>query len=242
MSKKQAARQKTKKGAASASSGKGAKRPSWLPLAIIGGVLLLAVVAGVWFMRSAREAPVSSVAAGAPGANPPQAKGSANAPVTIEEFGDYECPPCGSLYPELEKIKSDYGDRVRIIFRHYPLIRLHQNALDAAHAAEAAGLQGKFWEMHDRIYRGQKAWAGSSNARGVFADYARNIGLDTERFTRDMNGDEVDKRIVADHERARSLGVDSTPVIFVNGRKLPPAAQSARDVRAAIDSALGGKQ
>ena len=239
MSKKQAARQKAKKGAAAAAA---AKRPSWLPLAIIGGVLLVAVVAGVWFMRSTQEAPVLSVAAGAPGANPPQAKGSANAPVTIEEFGDYQCPPCGALYPELEKIKADYGDRVRLIFRHYPLVRIHPNALAAAHAAEAAGLQGKFWEMHDQLYRGQKAWSGSGNAQGAFAAYARNIGLDAERFARDMNGDETDKRIVADHERARSLGVDSTPVVFVNGRKLPSNAQTAKDVRAAIDEALGGKQ
>lgn len=237
MSKKQAARQKAKKGAAAA------KRPKRLPLVIIGGVLLIAVVAGVWLIRSAREAPAATpVAAGATGANPPQAKGSANAAVTIEEFGDYECPPCGALYPELEKIKADYGDRVRIIFRHYPLVRLHQNALAAAHAAEAAGLQGKFWEMHDRLYRGQKAWAGSGAAQAIFTDYARGIGLDAERFARDMNGDEADRRIVADHERARSLGVDSTPVIFVNGRKLPSNAQTARDVRAAIETALGGKQ
>ncbi|HLL71421.1 MAG TPA: thioredoxin domain-containing protein [Pyrinomonadaceae bacterium] len=244
MSKKQFARQKAKKGAAS-SPAKAAGRPSWLPLVIIGGALLAAVVAGVWLMRSTRDAPADAatqVAAGATGANPPQAKGSANAPVTIEEFGDYECPPCGALHPELEKIKADYGDRVRLVFRHYPLVRLHQNALAAAHAAEAAGLQGKFWEMHDRLYRGQKAWAGLGDARRIFTDYARDIGLDAERFARDMNGDEADRRIVADHERARSLGVNSTPVVFVNGRKLPPNAQAAKDVRAAIDTALGGKQ
>jgi protein-disulfide isomerase len=242
MSKKQAAKQKAKKGAVSSSTTTAARRPSLLPLVIIGGVLLVAVVAGLWLMRTAREAPVSSVAAGAPGANPPQAKGSASAPVTVEEFGDYQCPPCGLLYPELEKIKSDYGDRVRLIFRHYPLVRIHPNALAAAHAAEAAGLQGKFWEMHDQLYRGQNSWQHSSDARTNFAAYARSIGLDAERFARDMNGDEADKRIVADHERARSLGVDSTPVIFVNGRKLPAAAQTPKDVRAAIDSALGGKQ
>ncbi|HJR07495.1 MAG TPA: thioredoxin domain-containing protein [Pyrinomonadaceae bacterium] len=241
MSKKQVAKQNAKKGAA-ASSTAAERRPSLLPLVIIGGVLLVAVVAGVWLMRSAREAPITSVAAGAIGANPPQAKGSASAPVTIEEFGDYQCPPCGALYPELEKIKDEYGDRVRLIFRHYPLVRIHPNALAAAHAAEAAGLQGKFWEMHDQLYRGQKSWEHSSDARTSFAAYARSIGLDAERFARDMNGDDADKRIVADHERARSLGVDSTPVIFVNGRKLPAAAQTAKDIRTAIDGALGGKQ
>jgi protein-disulfide isomerase len=217
-------------------------RKSWLPFALIGGVLLLAIGGGLWFMRSARQTPTVSVAAGSPGANPPQAKGRADAPVTIEEFGDYQCPPCGALYPELEKIKADYGDGVRIVFRHYPLMRIHANALSAAHAAEAAGLQGKFWEMHDQLYRGQKSWQNSGDTRTAFAAYARTLGLDAERFMRDMNGGEVDTRIVADHERARSLGVDSTPVLFVNGRKLPPAAQTPRDLRAAIEDALGGKR
>jgi protein-disulfide isomerase len=240
MSKKQA-KHTPKRAAVGAATGAG--RKSWLPLALIGGVLLIALAAGVWLMRSqSGGAPAARVAAGSPGANPPQAKGPADAPVTIEEFGDYQCPPCGALYPELEKIKADYGDRVRLVFRHYPLVRLHPNALAAAHAAEAAGLQGKFWEMHDRLYRGQKSWEKAGDARAAFAAYARSLGLDAERFARDANSDIVDARVVADHERARSLGVDSTPVIFVNGRKLPPAAQTARDVRAAIDDALGGKR
>ena len=217
------------------------REKSWLPFALIGGVLVLAVVAGLWFTRSARQQPTVSVAAGSPGANPPQTKGRADAPVTIEEFGDYQCPPCGALYPELEKITADYGDRVRLVFRHYPLVRIHPNALAAAHAAEAAGLQGKFWQMHDQLYRGQKSWERAGDVRAAFAAYARSLGLDAERFARDMNGGEVDTRISADLERARSLGVDSTPVLFVNGRKLPYSAQTAKDLRAAIDGALGGK-
>ncbi|HEV7904218.1 MAG TPA: thioredoxin domain-containing protein, partial [Pyrinomonadaceae bacterium] len=104
------------------------------------------------------------------------------------------------------------------------------------------GLQGKFWEMHDQLYRGQKTWATSGDAAQAFAAYAHTLGLDAERLARDMNSDGVDTRIVADHERARSLGVDSTPVLFVNGRKLPPAAQTPRDLRAAIEDALGGKR
>lgn len=236
MSKKHA-RHTPKRVAATTSTG----RKSWLPVALIGCVLLIAVVAGVWLIRSQSGTPAVSVAAGSPGANPPQAKGRADAPVTIEEFGDYQCPPCAAIYPELEKIKEDYGERVRLVFRHYPLVRLHPNAHAAAHAAEAAGLQGKFWEMHDQLYRGQKSWEKTGDVRSAFVAYARRLGLNAERFARDMNSDNVDTRVVADHERARSLGVDSTPVIFVNGRKLPPAAQTARDVRAAIDSALGGK-
>lgn len=235
MSKKQAVRHRTK-GVAATSTG----RKSWLPLALIGGVLALAIVGGFWFMRSAQQTPTVSVAAGSPGANPPQVKGRADARVTIEEFGDYQCPPCGALYPELEKIMADYGDRVRLVFRHYPLVRIHPNALAAAHAAEAAGMQGKFWEMHDQLYRGQKSWERSGDVRGAFAAYARTLGLDAERFSRDMSGDAVDTRVTADHERAKSLGVDSTPVLFVNGRKLPFSAQTGKDLRAAVEAALGG--
>ena len=239
MSKRHARHTGAKRAATAATTTAG--RSSWLPFALIGGVLLVAVVAGVWLIRSTYEKPAVSVAEGSPGANPPQATGNASAPVTIEEFGDYQCPPCGALYPELEKIRADYGDRrVRLIFRHYPLVRIHPNALAAAHAAEAAGLQGKFWQMHDQLYRGQKSWEKSPDARTAFVAYARALGLDAERFARDLNNDETDRRIVADHERARSLGVDSTPVLFVNGRKLPPNTQTARDVRAAIDAALGG--
>ena len=238
MSKKQAVRQRAKR---VAPTSKG-RRKSWLPYALIGGVLLLAIVAGLWFMRSAQQTPAVSVASGSPGAQPPQVKGRADAPVTIEEFGDYQCPPCGSLHPELEKITADYGDRVRLIFRHYPLVRIHPNALTAAHAAEAAGLQGKFWEMHNQLYRGQKSWERAGDARSAFIAYARELGLDAERFARDMSGEGVDTRVVADHERARSLGVDSTPVIFVNGRKLTFTAQIGKDLRAAIDEALGGKR
>ena len=231
MSKKQV-RRGSKKAAAS-------PKRSWLPFALIGAVLLVAVVAGVWMMRSART-PVSSVAEGLSGANPPHSSGSASAPVTLEEFGDYQCPPCGAIYPELEKIKADYGDRLRLIFRQFPLTRIHPNALAAAHAAEAAALQGKFWQMHDQLYRNQKMWENSPDARTHFSNFARAIGLDAERFARDLDSEEVDKRVVADHERAKSLGVDGTPAFFLNGRKLPPS-QTGKDVRAAIDDALGGK-
>ncbi|MDX6271775.1 MAG: hypothetical protein QOD28_2998 [Acidobacteriota bacterium] len=221
-----------------------AGRPSWLPLALIAGVLLVAVVAGVWFWRSSRQTPITGIAQGAAGATPAWSIGSANAPVTIEEFGDYQCPPCGAVFPELEKIREDYGDRVRLVFRHYPLTRIHRNALAAAHAAEAAGLQGKFWEMHGQLYRGQKSWENATDADATarFAAYARTLGLDAERFARDVNSEAADKRVVADHERARSLGVDGTPTFFINGRQLPPNAISGKDVRAAIDEALGGKR
>ena len=140
------------------SSGKSAPpRRSPLPFVIIGAVLLAAVAVGAWYLYRAHQP--GAVASGLPGAQPAHSLGSDSAPVVLEEFGDYQCPPCGLMYPEVEKIKQDYGDQVRFVFRQNPLFRLHPHALLAAHAAEAAGLQGKFWEMHRAIFENQRAWS-----------------------------------------------------------------------------------
>jgi protein-disulfide isomerase len=165
-------------------------------------------------------------------------RGAANAQVTLEEFGDYQCPPCGALFHELKKIESEYGDRLRLIFRHYPITERHKNAVLAAHAAEAAGSQNKYWEMHDRLYETQKDWAETDSARSTFINYARDLKLDVERFTHDMDGDEADARISADRQRAQVLGVIGTPTLFVNGRQLKAEAMTPELIRKAIDFML----
>jgi protein-disulfide isomerase len=169
-------------------------------------------------------------------------RGPASAPVTLEEFGDYQCPPCGALFRELQKVESEYGDKLRFIFRHYPITERHKNALVAAHAAEAAGLQNKYWEMHDRLYDKQLEWAESDDARTIFINYARDLKLDAERFTRDMDAPQLDARIAADRQRAQSLGVIGTPTLFVNGRQLKAEAMTPELIRKAIDYMLSQKQ
>src|SRR5213079_1918744 len=111
-------------------------------------------------------APASQPPAQSAGATRPNVKVSS--PVVLEEYGDYQCPPCGLLYPELKKIEAEYGNQVQIVFHHFPLMTMHKNALAAAHAAEAARNQKKFWEMHDRLYRNQSAWADQENPRPIF--------------------------------------------------------------------------
>jgi protein-disulfide isomerase len=167
-------------------------------------------------------------------------RGPANAQVTLEEFGDYQCPPCGALFHELKKIESEYHDRLRLIFRHYPITDRHKNALLAAHAAEAAGAQNKYWEMHDRLYEKQRDWAETETdaARSTFVNYAREIGLDVARFTRDMDSTDADIRIAADRQRAQVLGVLGTPTLFVNGRQLKAEAMTPEMIRKAIDYML----
>lgn len=226
---------------------------SYLPFIIIGGALAaIAIVA--WFLlpisNTDRNPPLNlnngpataKPNAGLPGAQPPHVKGEESAALTIEEFGDYQCPPCGNLHPVLQKIEDDYGTRVRLIFRNFPLQQLHKNASTAARAAEAAGLQGKFWEMHDMIYEHQADWKDLPEPRTVYAGYASRLDLDVERFKADMEKPEIGARIVSDYRRGASLGVTGTPTLFINGRELP--ADKTLDqpkLRAEIDAALSGK-
>lgn len=213
----------------------------YLPFLIIVAGLVLAV--GLFFLLSSRgrrmNTPTSSNNAGAPGAHPPQVRGEANAPVTLEEFGDFQCPACGAFHPELKRIEAEFGPRLRVIFRHFPLTNIHRNALAASRAAEAAGMQGRFWEMHDWLYENQKAWSEAPDPLPLFNEAVRTFGLDVDRFTKDINSKEVRQRIIDDYNRGRSLGVGGTPTVYVNGQMVQDIAASS--IRDAINAALNGK-
>ena len=154
---------------------------------------------------------------GVPGAEPAHTKGPATAPAQIEEFGDFQCPPCGMFHPVLEQMEAEFGDQLRVTFREFPLVPTHQHALAAASSAEAAGLQGKFWEMHKLIYDHQNDWKGQFDVRPIFEGYAKQIGLDIDKYNRDVSSDFVAQRIFMDGRRAHSLGVQGTPTVFLNG-------------------------
>ena len=210
----------------------------YLPFIIIGGVLLAALAGGGLLLRARQQAqPLAKAAPGSPGAHPPHTRGSTRAAVSIEEFGDFQCQPCSILWPILQKIERAYGDRVSLTFRHRPLPQ-HRNAPEAARAAEAAGLQGRFWEMHDALYRNRAAWVNSSSVRSAFEAYATELGLNVEQFMRDLDSDIVRRRLDADRERGDSLKIDRTPVIFVNGELMPFSSSPEDDLRKAIDAAL----
>jgi protein-disulfide isomerase len=166
-------------------------------------------------------AQTSTAIPGVPGAEPPHVLGPANAPARLEEFGDFECPPCGMFHPILEKMHEEFGDQLQITFREFPLVPTHQHALAAASAAEAAGLQGRFWEMHDMLYEHQNEWKKQFDVRPIFEDYAKQIGLDVERYKRDISSDVVAQRVFMDGKRGHSMGVKGTPTVFLNGREVP---------------------
>ena len=188
-----------------------------LPYVIIIGVLVSALLM-VWYLkRSTAEAPrggppdssLPQPPAGSVrvGANPPHALGSVDAPVMLEEFGDFECQSCGQLHAVLKTIKDEFGSRFVIVFRQFPLQTVHPHAVASARAAEAAGLQGKFWEMHDLLYENQKVWHDASDVQPVFEEYATRISLDRDRFKRDVAGEMVNQRILLDRERGSWLEI-----------------------------------
>jgi protein-disulfide isomerase len=164
-----------------------------------------------------------------------------SSPVVVEEYGDYQCPPCGQLYPELKQIEHEYGNQVQIVFHHFPLTKMHKNAMTAAHAAEAARNQNRFWEMHDRLYRNQKEWTDLDDPRPIFISYARQLNLNIDQFNQDMESNQVDQRISADIQRGASLGVTGTPTIFLDTHMLRYEATNADGLRRGINVLLERK-
>ncbi len=158
-------------------------------------------------------------------------RGAKDAPVTIVEFSDFQCPFCQRVGATLDQIEREYGGKVKIAFKHLPL-SMHPKAPDAHAAAEAAHRQGRFWEMHDRIFANQQEMSGEK-----YSEYAREIGLDVARFERDRTSSEVKERIEADKRVADALGVSGTPAFFVNGRFLS-GAQPFESFKELIDAEL----
>jgi protein-disulfide isomerase len=166
--------------------------------------------------------------------------GEPNAPVVVEEFGDFECPPCGHISEPINQLERDYHGRVCVIFRNFPLAN-HKHARDAAYAAEAAGLQDRFWQMHDVLYREQALWSKAEEVRSLFKAYAGTIGVDVSQFEKDIDSEEVKKRVAADQQQGNTVGVSTTPSIFINDQPVPVPQLNPAGLRAAVDAALKQK-
>jgi protein-disulfide isomerase len=141
-------------------------------------------------------------------------QGPLTAPVILVEYGDYECPSCGEAYPILKEVKKRMGNRLCFVFRNFPLDKMHPHAFAAAVAAEAAGVQKKFWEMHDMLYENQQdlgAWA--------LRDYAEKLRLDVGRFMDDVNSETYVHRVKHDFKTGMMSGVNGTPSLFINGKR-----------------------
>ena len=228
----------------------------FLPLLIILAVLGVALGAGWYLTRpkanppttapavTNRSATPAASARATPlvvsqlGAQPPHSIGPEDAAVTLEEFGDFQCPPCGLLHPVLKTMEKEFGSQLKVVFRHFPLAQAHPHAVPAARAAEAAGMQGKFWEMHDMIFETQRTWHAAFDARPIFESYAVKLGLDIPKYRRDLMSSAVDQRIALDGRRATALGVNGTPTLFMNGREVPFESLPTEKLRPLIQAEL----
>ena len=215
-----------------------------LPFIIVAVVGFITVGAGTMLYRAKRSVTLTiskEEAVGKETQDSMHVRGPVQAPVTLEEFGDFQCPPCGMISGPLLEMEKDYGPNLRVIFRNFPFPN-HQHALEAAHAAEAAGLQGRYWEMHDLLYKEQATWSKAPDVNQLFVSYARILGLEMDRFETDIAGPTVKARVTADQERGKSLGVTATPSIFINTQGVPPKSLNPTALRAAIDEALKEKE
>lgn len=175
--------------------------------------------------------------------------GNPDAKVVLVEYGDFECPACAQYYPLVKQIKEEFKEDIRFEFRHFPIVRAHPTATAAHRAAEAAGKQGKFWEMHDRLFERQFEWRSTSSsinssAIRTFETYAQELGLDVEQFKTDYAASTTLGTISADSARGNAEGVSGTPTFFLNGKRIEDNASfdSLDEIRNAINAALNEAQ
>ncbi len=210
----------------------------YLPFIIVAVVALLAVGGGAFLYRAKRSAnpapAISKTEAEKPG-EIIHVLGPANAAVTLEEFGDFQCPPCGKLSEPINQLQKQHN--LRVIYRNFPL-PIHAHAKEAAYAAEAAARQGRFWPMHDLLYREQAVWSKSSDARALFSAYAGMLQLDLGRFKTDMDSTEVQQKVEADLKHGGSIGVKTTPTIFINNEAVAGTKSNPEDLPALVEAAL----
>lgn len=166
--------------------------------------------------------------------------------VTLIEYGDFECPACGQIFPIIDQLKQEFGSDLLFVFRHFPLTTLHPNATAAHRAAEAAGNQGKFFEMHDLLYERQSQWSSSTSglnvaqATNVFEGYAQELELDIETYKSDVQSEEVFKVIDRQSDIGTSQGITGTPTFILNGERIetPRTYDQFRDlIQAELDAA-----
>ncbi|MDE2038252.1 MAG: DsbA family protein [Patescibacteria group bacterium] len=203
----------------------------------IGFLVVLALV--IWglvvAMNKSSAGANANLGAPAPITAADHMRGPAGAPVTLIEYGDFQCPACEAYYPIVEQVLSHSSTTVDFVFRHFPLPQ-HANAPLAAQAAEAAGMQGKFWEMFDVLFQNHADWTELADPHQIFDGYAQRLGLDMTRFKADIDSPAAKEAMQRDLAEGEQLGIDATPTFFVNGKAIENP-QSYGQFQAIIDAA-----
>lgn len=167
-------------------------------------------------------------------------KGNTSSPVVLIEYGDFQCPACKHYYPMIKQLGVEFGDRIQIVSRHFPLKMVHPNAEEAAWAAEAAAAQGKFWEMHDLLFERQDDWARERDPRDMFVEYASILVLDKDQFVRDYESDAARQRVEEQYQSGIAAGVKGTPTFFLNGKPIANP-KNYEELQQLVASALGAQ-
>ena len=200
-------------------------------------VCVLALV-GIYIATSKKDSGSTDKSGSTSGSLSNNVIGSNNKGVVLVEYGDFQCPACGGYHPIIKQVVDKYQNDIKFQFRNFPLQQIHQNARAAARTAEAAGKQGKYWEMHNLLYEQQQSWENSTAVNTIFEGYASQLGLDLAKFKTDFASTAVNETINADFAEGTRLGVDSTPTFFLQGKKLDNPPRDVEGWSKLLDQAI----
>ena len=204
----------------------------WAVFIVVLGLIIWGLVVA---MNKPMPGSSESLGTPAPVTSADHVRGNPDAPVTLIEYSDFQCPACRSYHPLIERLMTEASTTVRLVYRHFPLPQ-HQNAELASQASEAAGVQGKFWDMYHLLFENQDDFETIPDGTAVFAGYASKLGLNMEQYARDLASSTLKTHIDAEADEGRTIGIDHTPTFFVNG-KVIDNPQSYDEFKAVIDKA-----
>lgn len=211
-------------------------------LGIWAGIIAI-LIGGLWFLISAvNNSPSPSTPANIkipPISSEDFSIGTPSARITLVEYSDFQCPACKAYAPLITRLSTDFPQDLRVVYRFFPLVNIHQNSMLACQAAYAASLQGKFWEMHDLLFDKQSDWS-DINPRDTFISYAKSLNLDVNKFTKDMDADSTKQFITKAINSGTTIGISYTPSIFINGQLIqnPPGYDALKKI---VQDALNKK-
>ncbi|HEX7041867.1 MAG TPA: thioredoxin domain-containing protein [Patescibacteria group bacterium] len=203
-------------------------------LAIWGGIVLFLAIGG-WGVYTASTSPSSTSTSDIkiPKVTPSDFQTvKSGAKVTLVEYADFQCPACKAYYPVVKQLQSDFGTKLDVVYRFFPLENIHRNAATSAQAGYAASLQGKFWEMHDKLFDTQDSWAELPDGTDTFVGYAKDLGLNVDKFKSDMASSDTQKFVENSYQNALNLGLQGTPSFFLDGKFIdnPASYQAFKDL------------
>jgi protein-disulfide isomerase len=222
---------------------KAQKNQQYKKIGIWAGVFIVVVIAILglaWMVNSPSSTSTSSLAVPAPSIKDLFTTVNPTSKVVLTEYGDFQCPACASYHPVVKQLLAEEGDKIYFVYRYFPLTQVHPNAHISAQAGYAAYKQGKFWEMNDLLFEGQNDWASLTDPKNVFIEYAKSLGLNTDKFSSDMNSSEASSFVDNSLKDAVSSGLNSTPSFFINNKKID-SPNTYDDFKKLIENELNKK-